>query len=227
MAWEGPIQCRHCAIRDLVLFADLSQQDFRLIHRPIREVTFDVGELLYTAGDKQGHVFTIREGLIKLVQQGLNTEQRIVRLLKRGDLAGMEALLEQPFEHDAIVLQPAFCCQIPVAVVEQLNQNTPRLHRQLMTRWQRAISDADVWLTTLSTGPARARVARLLMHLTEYGQGEHFYLPRREDVGAMLGITTETASRIIAEFKRDGILRTLAHHQATANREELSRVSRR
>jgi len=28
----------------------------------------------------------------------------------------------------------------------------------------------------------------------------------REDIGAMLGITTETASRVIAEFKRNGTL---------------------
>jgi hypothetical protein len=29
----------------------------------------------------------------------------------------------------------------------------------------------------------------------------------REDMGALLGITTETASRVIAEFKRGGFLR--------------------
>ncbi|WP_296987481.1 helix-turn-helix domain-containing protein, partial [Thalassospira sp. UBA1131] len=31
-------------------------------------------------------------------------------------------------------------------------------------------------------------------------------VPGREDIGAMLGITTETASRIIADFRRHDLL---------------------
>ena len=34
-------------------------------------------------------------------------------------------------------------------------------------------------------------------------------LPSREDVGAMLGITTETASRAVAAFRREGLLENL------------------
>ena len=31
-------------------------------------------------------------------------------------------------------------------------------------------------------------------------------MPSREDMGALLGITTETASRIMAEFRRRGLI---------------------
>jgi len=80
------------------------------------------------------------------------------------------------------------------------------LHRELMTRWQRALSEADAWLTELSTGSARQRVARLLLRLVRDRATSDCQLFSREDMGAMLGITTETTSRTIAEFKRQGLV---------------------
>lgn len=217
VAWQGPPQCKNCGIRHLVLFADLQPEDFRHIHRPIEEYRFKPGELLYRAHEKPEAVFTIREGIVKLVQYLPNGDQRIVRLLTRGDLAGMEALVGTSFEHNAVVLESVLVCKIPLAVVEDLSRATPRLHRQLMQRWQRAVSAADSWVTELSTGPARARIARLLIRLMESTRSDIFFLPGREDMGAMVGITTETTSRVIAEFRREGVLRVLEASRATAD----------
>jgi CRP-like cAMP-binding protein len=208
-AWQGPPQCRDCGIRNLVLFADLQQADFRLIHQPIAELGFHAGDTLYHAGAAANSVYTIREGLVKLVQYQPDGNQRILRLLKQGDVAGMEALVEQPYQHDAIVLERVSACRIPVAVVESLSRDTPRLHRQLLSRWQRALRDADTWLTSLSSGPAPVRVARLLVYLAGSTPGHSFFLPSRDDIGAMLGIASETASRVTADLKRKGWMREL------------------
>jgi CRP-like cAMP-binding protein len=217
VAWEGPPQCRDCGVRHLVLFADLRHEDFRLIHKPIDELTYPEHETIYHAGDDGKYVYTIRKGLVKLVQYLPNGDQRIVRLLRPGDLAGMEALLGQSYQHSSIVVEPVLVCRIPISVIEQLSKETPRLHLQLLARWQRALNAADAWLTHLATGPARARIARLLIWLEESCATDIYYLPSREDIGAMLGITTETASRLIAEFKREGLLRTFENHRATAD----------
>jgi CRP-like cAMP-binding protein len=80
------------------------------------------------------------------------------------------------------------------------------LHRELLNRWQRALKEADAWLTELSTGSAKQRIARLLLRLAQDNPGSECQLFAREDMGAMLGITTETASRTIAEFKRKSLL---------------------
>jgi len=57
-------------------------------------------------------------------------------------------------------------------------------------------------LTELSTDSARQRVARLLLRLVRNPVNSACELPSREDMGTMLAITTETVSRIIAEYKR-------------------------
>jgi CRP-like cAMP-binding protein len=105
--------------------------------------------------------------------------------------------------------------------VQLLGQDNPQLHVELLHRWQRALSEADAWLTELSTGPARERVARLLLRLVREQETPECTLFGREDLGAMLGITTETASRTIAEFKRQGILTDLGGNRTRVDIEKI------
>ncbi|SMH47910.1 Crp/Fnr family transcriptional regulator [Azospirillum agricola] len=206
-AWLGTARCRNCAIRDLVLFGDLRDPDFGLIQLPIDELRIEPGAALYHVGEDGGSLYTIRSGLVKLVQFLPDGTQRIVRLLRRGAVAGLEVLVGRPYEHTAVVLQEAEVCQLPRAVVERLSKETPRLHARLMERWYQSLHQADDWLTALSTGSARRRLARLFLKLAADCPGEPVRLSGREDLGAMLGLGMETASRTIAEFKRAGLVR--------------------
>jgi len=205
-AWEGQADCLSCTLRNSVLFAGLDEKDFDQIHQPIDLYALPPGSTLYRAGDKGDRLFTIRSGILKLVQYLPDGTQRIVRLLRTTDVAGLEALLGQPYQHDAVVLQPTQACSLPVSVVQALSQTNPVLHQELLTRWQKALEEADAWLTELSTGSAKQRVARLLLRMVRDEQSSACSLFSREDMGAMLGITTETASRTIAEFKRRSLL---------------------
>jgi len=216
-AWSGEADCRQCTLRESVLFAGLKEQDFEKIHQPINQFVLPPGSSLYHAGEKGDRIYTIRSGMVKLVQYLPDGAQRIVRLVRTADVTGLESLLNQPYEHDAIVLHQTEVCCLPTATVQALSRENPDLHVELLKRWHRALSEADAWLTELSTGPARERVARLLLRLVRDQDPPTCTLFGREDLGAMLGITTETASRTIAEFKRQGLLTELGgNHYAVA-----------
>lgn len=223
-AWKGIESCENCVIRHMALFADLQHNDFELIHKPIVELKKKPGEVLYNEGDDAKHLFTVRSGIIKLTQYLPDGSQRIVRLLRTGDVAGLEALINPGYEHFATVLRDAELCQIPREVVEKLNVETPRLHKQLLSRWHSAVKSADEWLTELSTGNSKSRVARLVIGLSDKTDSS-CYLFSREDLGAILGITTETTSRIIAEFKRDGALKGLGKNHFHADLERLDVIA--
>jgi CRP/FNR family transcriptional regulator, anaerobic regulatory protein len=203
-AWTGLADCRHCAIRKTVLFAGLEERDFDLIHRPIDQLTYPPGADLYSQDDPAGSILTIRTGLVKLTQFLPDGTQRIVRLLCTTDVVGLEAMVTPRYEHTATALHATQVCRISVETVRELARNQPKLCEDLMNRWHRALNDADRCITEFCTGPARSRVARLLIWLCERNQGEHCELFGREDLGALLGLTTETVSRIMAELKRQG-----------------------
>ena len=216
-AFKVGTKCEKCAIRNMVLFADLTREDFDLMHQPIHDFELRAGETLYNAEDDPLHVFTLRSGLIKLISYLPDGSHRIVRIIKQGDIVGLEAMSGKPYLHHAVVLEVATICQIPVSLIDKLNENSPHLSKQLMLRWQKVISDADVWLTKLSVGLANQRVASLLLYLAEGANKDKCYLPCREDMGATLAISPETASRVIAGFKREGWVTSISPYRVGIN----------
>jgi CRP/FNR family transcriptional regulator, anaerobic regulatory protein len=223
-AWTGIADCLNCNIRQSVLFAGLSEAGFNDIHRPIDQLQYSTGAAIYRAEDEGTSLFTVRTGLVKLTHYLPDGSQRIVRLARRTDVLGLECLIADAYPHTAIVLQPAEVCRLPVSAVKRLLHGNPRLFHTLMAQWYRALSDADRWITELSTGTARDRVIRLLLWLSESEDGGSCSLFSREDLGAVLGLTTETASRAMAGLKREGLIQELSPNRFACDTGRLRRT---
>mgnify|MGYP001557089114 CR=1 FL=1 len=188
------------------MFSVLPASKLLDIQKHVEKFDIERGDTLYSYGGKSEYIYTIRKGMIKLVQYLPEGSQRIVRLLREADIVGIEATVGTQYEHDAVALEPTELCRYPVHSVRELSRSDDALHHDLMGRWHRALHEADEFVTQLSTGSAKQRVARLLLKLSESDESASCTLYSREDLGAILGITTETTSRVIAEFKRKGLL---------------------
>lgn len=216
-AWSGGnIDCLSCSIRSSALLSGLTEQDFEQMHEPVEQVDMLPGEVLYKVGDPGRHLFTVRSGLIKLVQYLPDRTPRIVRLMRSTDTFGLEMLVGEQYEHEAVILRASGLCRYSKEAVMRFSETNPEFHKDLMLRWQKSLSDADAWLTQLSTGPAKKRVANLLLRLREEDSTECF-LFSREDIGSILSITIETASRTISDFKRKGLMKEIRHNHYYLN----------
>jgi CRP-like cAMP-binding protein len=205
--WVGRAKCAVCEVRNAVLFSGLSTHELDEILQPIDNLHVPQHAVLYEHDKSASFVYTVRSGIIKLSVDLPNGGQRIVRLLRAGDVAGMEALVDTRYHHTAIAMRDADVCRIPREVVARLDQTNPSVHQSLMQRWQCTVDQADHCIVALSTGTAEARMARLLIMLGCTGNQPET-MPSREEMGALLGLTTETASRVMAEFKRRGLIHT-------------------
>ena len=210
--WIGRAKCSTCEIRNFVLFSGLSPKELDSILQPIDNLHAPQHAVLYEQDTAAPSVYTLRSGLIKLSIFLPNGGQRIVRLLRPGDVVGMETLVDAHYHHTAVALQDADLCRIPREVVIRLDQTNPGVHQALLQRWQQSVDQADHFITALSTGNAESRMARLLISFGCTGPQPESLIPSREDIGALLGITTETASRVIAKFRRDGLIRIEKHN---------------
>lgn len=208
-AWRGTSDCRNCGIRDMVLFADLNEHDFAHIHAPIDDLEIAQGIALYSEGSPAQGVFTLRSGMVKLVRSTLDGRPRIVRVLRSGDLIGLEALASARYDSDAVALTPVTVCRIPLNVIQKLASSSPRLHSQLMHKWQRALKDADDWLADMNFGTAHQRVSNLVMKMRSPSNPDVSVLFSREDMGAMLDLKLETVSREISRLVREGAIEPL------------------
>ncbi|MDG5976703.1 Crp/FNR family transcriptional regulator [Hydrogenophaga taeniospiralis CCUG 15921] len=208
-AWRGTADCRLCGIRDMVLFADLHEDDFKLIHAPIDDLEFNAGQPLVRMGETATSLYTLRAGLIKLVRNTVDGRQRIVRVLRAGDVVGLEALMGPTYDSDAIALTSIKVCRLPLQVIQRLNRETPRLHQRLLEKWHRSLKEADDWLAELNFGNARQRVAGLILKMRSDHDAALATLFSREDMGAMLDLKLETVSRTLNAFMREGLVESL------------------
>ncbi len=205
-AWKGTSDCRNCGIRDMVLFADLNESDFELIHAPIDDLVFQPGAALFGEGRSAGHVMTIRTGVVKLVRNAADGRPRIVRILKPGDVIGLEALFSSVYDTDAVAMSQVSVCKIPITVIKDLSAQSPRLHMRLMERWHRAVKEADDWLAALNFGTARQRVANIILKMRHIEDPTLTTLFAREDMGAMSDLKLETVSREVSRWTKEGVI---------------------
>jgi len=216
-----------CPIRATGPLACLEEAEFARIHDQIERVMLRPPAALYLRAEPAKAVFTVRSGFVKLVQRAPDGSRRIVRLLGDGDVVGMEALVEPAYCHDAIALTRCELCVIPTGMLQRLMAEQPSLSHELLLRCQKALTAADGWLTQLTTGTARQRVARLLLQLLDSGQCDQpLRLLKREDMGAMLGLTTETVSRTIAELRRQGVFQGHGAHRLQCDSRALQRIAK-
>jgi len=207
-AWHGHSDCQKCGVRRSALFADLVESDFALLHDQIDDFDFPSGAVVYHAGAHADWLFTVRSGAVKLVHYGADGTQRILRIVGRGDVFGLEALVGPTFDHTSIALSPVALCRIPRVLVERLNRETPRLQKPLLEHWHAALAEADAWLAELTAGHAdvKTRVARLLLRLVDDDQPGRAIRLSLEDIGAILGAAPESASRALGILRRSNLL---------------------
>ena len=206
-AWRNNIACLACDGRENSFFAGLQPDAIATLHVGVDNTATLSDTVLYQPGTRSEWLWVLRTGAVKLIASSCNGEPRIVRVLKPGDVAGMEGLIAGRYAHTAMTVGTVHACRTPIRAVRQLCLEHASFQWNLMQRWQSALHETEQWLVdmTSSSATVRVRMARLLLRLRD-GESNRIYNFSREDLGLILGTTIETASRIIAAFLRERLL---------------------
>lgn len=205
-------ECARCGMRYFLTGNEALKLVPRMdeVLQPIEPLECPSGTVVYREGEHAETAFTLRRGLVKAIRYLPDGSERIVRLHTAGDAFGIERLLGLPYEQTVISVNHAELCRIPVSVLRDVSERSPQLYKRLVEHWHEHVRRADTWITLFSTGSVRARLARLINYLAEFepdaGRGQ-VELLQGEEMAAILGVTQESVSRVLADFKRKGMLR--------------------
>jgi CRP/FNR family transcriptional regulator len=175
----------------------------------ISERSYRPGEQIYRHGEPGDTLFIVRKGLVKLMAHLPNGQSRIVRLHKPGSTIGMDGLMDSSQRHTAIAVHEVDTFLVPHAELQRLKEQEPLLYIGLLEKWHEYLTYADTWITDFSTGKVRGRVSRLIRFLARFDDDtgpQIVELLTTEEMAEVLGVTPESVSRVVAEFKREGIL---------------------
>jgi CRP-like cAMP-binding protein len=166
-------------------------------------------DVLYHHGNDSSTVFFITAGLVKLVAYLPSGRARIVRLHRPGSILGLGGLLGFCHEHTGVAVTAVSVLRLPLCALQRLRSEDPASYIGLAERWHGYLQDADMWITQFSTGPIRGRVARLLALLASFEPATatgQLQLLSCDEMASILGVTIESVSRTLAQFKRQHIL---------------------
>jgi len=177
---------------------------------PCKRRLVEAKAVLYREGEDAASVFVILRGMIKLLVHLPNGKVRIVRLQAAGDWLAIEGLgKDQVYEHTAIAVSDTEIVQFPAARLCALLQDDADLYAALLKRGFEHLETADRWIAEFSTGSIKARLAHLIEFLGDLetdGMSNTVNLLTVNETADVLGVTPESVSRFLAEFKRNKVL---------------------
>jgi CRP/FNR family transcriptional regulator, anaerobic regulatory protein len=91
----------------------------------VQDLSVPTGARIITAGEDADAVFTVRAGYIKLWLTAPGGTERIVRLLKRGDVLGLECMVRRQYSLSAGAIADSQLCRIPIEVSTTSSALTP------------------------------------------------------------------------------------------------------
>src|SRR5690606_22421083 len=95
--------------------------------RPLRR-----DERLFHHGDALTSVYVARSGAFKTVTVTADGDERIIGFHLPGELMGLDALADGEHRCEAVALDPAEVCEVPVDELSRVASQLPGLQRQLM-----------------------------------------------------------------------------------------------
>ncbi|MGD9096282.1 MAG: Crp/Fnr family transcriptional regulator [Chromatiales bacterium] len=221
--WRGRPDCVNCAVRKTVLFANLDESVLSGLLSSVSNCLYDEGSTLCHQGDPATSLFSLRKGVIKLEIFDGNGDASIMRLLGPGAVVGLETTLGtgESYCCTATALSRLDACRIPLQVFQRLMNEHPEHYKVIVSLWKRHLEAADEALLGFRSGELRERLVNILRTLSIFaGDSKSFLLPSGRDLSALTGATPVAISRVMAGFKREGVLRQVTGKEYSLQDEE-------
>jgi CRP/FNR family transcriptional regulator len=160
-------------------------------------------------------------------------KEQIVRFAQSGDFLGYRALIaDEPYSATAEALEETIACFIPSDIFYNTLQTEKDFSRQMMKTLCHELGIAREQMMHMSQKSVRERMAETLLILLDsfrHAEGQEdlisVKLPR-EDIANLAGTSTETAIRLLTEFKDDGYIELQGKMIKVVNRAALQRTAR-
>lgn len=174
--------------------------------------SYKKGQVVFHEGAYPFGIYCVNSGKIKLSHSGDDGREQIVRLAKPGDIIGYKALLSaEKYTASAIAIDDSTVCFIPKDLFMSVLQKDPNLSFEMMKILAGELRKAEAKITHLAQKPVRERLAETLLFIKEtYGlepDGATLSVRlSREEIANLVGTATESAIRLLSEFKKDGLI---------------------
>jgi CRP/FNR family transcriptional regulator, polysaccharide utilization system transcription regulator len=163
------------------------------------------GQILFHEGQVSKGLYCIDAGRLKLYRSGPGGELQIVRLVGPGQLLGHRSLFSgQEMSATAEVLQDATVCFVEGSIVKNAAATDSQISMNFLKMLAAELGQAEAHLFSVARLSATVRLSKLLLELAD-PSGSVCPLTR-EEMGQVIGITSESVSRTLSLLCKAGAI---------------------
>ena len=207
----------------------LSSEDYEKYISAKQILKFNKGGIIFEDGEVPNGVFFLNKGTAKLSKQGVYGKDQILRFIKEGDLIGYRSLLcGEDFQAKAEAMTEVEATFLPSALFLQMLEVAPKFSFVMLQKIAFELGESSNTVTFLAQKTVRERLAEILLLLEQkLGTDPEGFIKislTREEIANIIGTATESAIRLISEFKQDKLIEVEGRNIKILNHEKLIRL---
>lgn len=229
----------HCSVSEQVrllgespFFASLSQDDAAAVQRQIIQKHYSEGEIIQFAGYPAERLSIVAMGTVKLVRPTLDGTDVLLDLLGPGQGFGSLVQLGDTTYREGVTAQTHACIlHINATTFARLMEKYPEIAVAALKFVSSKLADARNTIEELSAYPVEQRLAATLVRLADRVGKQRdadvlIDIPlSRQDLAEMTGSKVETVSRVMSDFKRQGLIESGRKWISVVDLETLSNIA--
>ena len=200
-------------LRQLPLLRHLSVSQFHELANSVEVRRVKKGDFIFRSGDPCSVLYIVCEGQFKILTHTPDGREQIMYIYSPGDfVGGFNLLKSHKYLYFGQALEDSIICTMNKEFFDKACLENPYILRQILEKAYDRLRWAEELITRLSSSNASMKVAELLTQLAdrrgvETADGIRINLTlTREEMGNFAGMTRETITRKLGEFKDLGYI---------------------
>ena len=214
--------CMHnesCMLEDILGNSDTSEVEHI-------ELTYSKGELLIKQGTIAPHVIFVKKGMVKIFLEHRDRKQ--VLCVEKSGFVGLESMYNDKFfQYSVSAVTDVKVCLIELESFKKHLEKDALFAAKIIRHINLRSKNLYKRIITLTQKQAHARVADVLICFIERIFGTTSYeLPfTRKELAEMTTLSVESLSRILKEFKTEGVVNSEGRKFEILDLEKLQQIS--
>ena len=216
------IECESCEANKFCYPGKDKSADFEHI-----DIHYSKGDMIFKQGTIAPHVMLLKEGLVKIFLEHDNKRQTIC--LEKEGFIGLESMYaDQHFQYSVMALTDVKVCLIEIKEFQKQVLENGNLGAALITDLNKRSRYLYQRIIALTRKQAHGRIADIILCLaTRIFEAEEFTIPcKQKELADMAAISPESLSRILKDFKEDGVVTISGKHVTVIDRKKLEMISK-
>jgi CRP-like cAMP-binding protein len=220
--------CRDCNEKSCAT-AILHVDELDLIRENSRATEFSKGDIMILEGSLTSHIIYLKSGLVKEYVKNSNGKEHILQIVRQFTYLGLPSLFGDRVNHYSYAaLTDVTVCYIDVNTFTQLIRDNGNFAYEILISISRDSLNNFHRFMSQSQKKIYGRVADAIIYFSKIiFEQDSFEIPfTRQEFADLLGLSRESATRVLTKFKDDGILSIAGRHISIVNPDLLQQISK-